>query len=301
MLNSITTKNLPQTRVVTRFGIDEASIEALAIQAAAQSKDAFRGLVVPRKGIFTYESSTDLGGGVFFLDKDKKIPKDETKYFDGEEWIYVVPETSLPDLSSLKVEHDSLSWSNSFSSEKEQIDSIRVGKQVELTFKRGAQTATKKIYVSIEAPVMTWTETSTRVVRFTGRSFSVVNATCEDFGSFNIDEEIPANQIDCTNGFAVVPIKYDMGSRPPNSEEKIVASAEGLNCKKCNCCAICEDFYNTFTTLAQATEVRDSEFQGYEIIQKTYNVGSIGQNLNMACENLMCYSIVLPQAQVPAY
>lgn len=294
MFNSTTTKNLPQTRIVTRFGIDETSIDTLAVQAAGESRDAVRGLVVPGKGIFQYESATVTNGRIF-PDRNKNLPKDEINYFDGEEWSYVIPETSLLNFSSLKIDQNSLSWGDSISSDRDEIDYIKVGKQVELTFKKGDLTRTKKIYVDVTVPILMWTETSIRVKRLIGNYFSAASPTCEDFGGFDMGEEIPANQIDCENGFAVVPVTYEMGSSAPNNEEKIVSSINGLHCRKCNCCAICEDFYNSFQTLQQATQVRNSEFDGYRIIQKIYNSGSVGQNLNVACENITCYSIVLPQ------
>lgn len=300
MFNSITTKNLPQTRVITKYSVDEASIEQLALDAASASRDAIRGLRGSRGVIYSYVSASVTSKRTFMPGQKtstQTLPPDRIDYYDGEEWLYVEPEMYSPCLSNLKLDPTSLNWSEPTVSEKEQVGSIDVFKEVELTFSRGLETKTKRIYLKINVPVLEWSETSIRVKRWSGSCVSASNATCEDFGEFEIGQ-VPTNQINCGNGYIIIKNKHESGSVSPINQSKIVKGTAGLECEKYSCCAECEDYYNSFETLLQATEARDSEFPGYDIIEKTFQEGEFAQNLSVACQNLTCYSIVAPQVLI---
>jgi|LauGreDrversion4_2_1035121.scaffolds.fasta_scaffold01389_7 hypothetical protein len=301
MFNSITTKNLPQTKIVTKYSIDEASLEQLALDAAATCKDAVRGLRGKGGVIYSYIGAAVTPRRVFAPSSRKSvqtIPQNKIDYYDGEEWFYVEPETYSPCLSDLKLDPNSLSWSEPILSEKETVGYIDAFKEVELTFARGSETKTKKVYVEVSAPISEQSETSIRVKKWSGSCVSVTNATCEDFEEFEIGQT-PINQINCGNGYIIIKNKHEAGSAAPNNESRIVRSSAGLECEKWLCCASCEDFYNSFEDLLSATQVRDSDFQGYSIAQVNIEQGQIGQNLNAACENLTCYQLVAPA--IPIY
>lgn len=300
MFNSITTKNLPQTRVITKYSIDEASISQLALDAASTSRDAIRGLRGTRGVIYSYVSASVTPKKTFMpgLKTSKQVlPSDKTDYYDGEEWLYVEPETYSPCLSNLKLDPASLNWSEPVVSQKEATGYIEVLKEVELTFARGLETKTKKIYLNVSAPVLEWSETSIRVKKWSGSCVSASDATCADFEEFEIGQT-PVNQINCGNGYMIIKNRHETGSVSPNNQSKIVKGTAGLECEKYACCAQCEDYYNSFETLLQATQVRDSEFPGYDIVEKFFEKGEFAQNLKVTCQNLTCYSIIPPEVLV---
>jgi len=296
MINSITTKYLPQTKIITKYAIDEDSVESLAIAAAATCDDAIRGLRGIGGAIYTYESAAITSKKTLkpnYKDELSAIPKDKSVQYDGEEWFSVDPGSCTPCLSNLQEEGSSLAWSVPVISEKETVKYVMAFREVALTFKRGNESKTKNIYLPINVPIQSWTETYSRCKTWVSSCDCSSVATCADFNEFNIGTaSIAADP--CPGVSIIVRSRHEYGERSSDGGLANVRAGNGIECEKYSCCAECSDFLNSFSTMEEALLFKDTNLPLYSIESRTYFKGDVSQELRSACEDISCFYLVEP-------